>query len=60
MLILLTTQYRALPILKKGKVSGEVKCDLIYFPANAADKSEDGTVIPPVESSKFLVFCTCC
>lgn len=43
---------RSLPVLKKGKIAGELKCDLHYFPANVADKSEDGTVIPPAESSK--------
>lgn len=46
---------RALPVLKKGKVSGELKCDLYYFPANVADKHEDGTVIPAVESNSGIL-----
>ncbi|KAI8070191.1 C2 domain-containing protein [Thamnidium elegans] len=45
----------ALPVLKKGKVSGELKCDLYYFPANVADKHEDGTVIPAVESNSGIL-----
>jgi hypothetical protein len=49
---------RSLPVLKKGKVSGEVKCDLHYFPCNVADKSEDGIVIPPADSSKFNIYMT--
>lgn len=41
--------------MNKGKVSGEVKCDLHYFPCNVPDKSEDGAIIPPAESSKYLL-----
>lgn len=33
---------------------GEVKADFHYFPVNLPDKEEDGTVIPPQESSKLL------
>ncbi|CAO3654409.1 unnamed protein product [Mucor hiemalis] len=45
----------SLPVLKKGKIAGELKCDLHYFPANVADKSEDGTVIPPAESNSGVL-----
>lgn len=44
---------RSLPVLKKGKPSGEIKVDFHYFPVNSADKQEDGVIIPPEESSKF-------
>lgn len=40
-------------MLKKGKICGEVKADLQYFPVNLPDNDEDGTVIPPQESSKY-------
>jgi hypothetical protein len=40
-------------VLKKGKICGEVKADLQYFPVNLPDNDEDGTIIPPQESSKF-------
>lgn len=42
---------RSLSVMKKGKICGEVKVDLHYFPVNLPDKNEDGTVIPPKESS---------
>jgi Ca2+-dependent lipid-binding protein len=47
--------HRTLPVLRKGKIAGEIKCDLQYFPINKPDKEEDGTIIPAVESSKFSV-----
>lgn len=47
---------RSLPVLRKGKTCGELKCDLQYFPCNLPDKEEDGTVIPPVESSKYILY----
>lgn len=50
------TNSRSLPVLKKGKPSGEVKVDFHYFPVNVADKQEDGVIIPPEESSKFELY----
>ncbi|CEP18279.1 hypothetical protein [Parasitella parasitica] len=45
----------SLPVLKKGKPSGEVKCDFHYFPVNSSDKQEDGTIIPPQESNSGVL-----
>ncbi|KAI8365587.1 C2 domain-containing protein [Blakeslea trispora] len=45
----------SLPVLKKGKTCGEVKCDLQYFPVNAPNKQEDGTVVPAVESNSGVL-----
>ncbi|KAI8080792.1 C2 domain-containing protein [Gilbertella persicaria] len=45
----------SLPVLKKGKPSGEVKCDLHYFPVNAPEKQEDGTIVPATESNSGVL-----
>ncbi|CAO3622085.1 unnamed protein product [Mucor fragilis] len=45
----------SVPVLKKGKPSGEVKCDFHYFPVNSPDKQEDGTVIPAEESNSGVL-----
>ncbi|KAG1468857.1 hypothetical protein G6F56_003596 [Rhizopus delemar] len=45
----------SLPVLKKGKMCGEVKADFHYFPVNLPDKEEDGTVIPPQESNSGVL-----
>ncbi|KAG0830248.1 hypothetical protein G6F16_007650 [Rhizopus arrhizus] len=45
----------SLPVLKKGKICGEVKADLQYFPVNLPDNDEDGTVIPPQESNSGVL-----
>ncbi|KAI8968003.1 C2 domain-containing protein [Mycotypha africana] len=45
----------SLPVLKKGKIYGEVKCDFHYFPANSPSKSEDGTIIPAEESNSGIL-----
>ncbi|KAI8372518.1 C2 domain-containing protein [Choanephora cucurbitarum] len=45
----------SLPVLKKGKTCGEVKCDLQYFPVNAPTKQDDGTVVPAVESNSGVL-----
>ncbi|RCH96904.1 hypothetical protein CU097_001281 [Rhizopus azygosporus] len=45
----------SLSVMKKGKICGEVKVDLHYFPVNLPDKNEDGTVIPPKESNSGIL-----
>ncbi|KAI9473518.1 MAG: C2 domain-containing protein [Benjaminiella poitrasii] len=45
----------SLPVFKKGKPSGRVKCDFHYFPVNSSDKQEDGTTIPPEESNSGIL-----
>ncbi|KAF7727699.1 hypothetical protein EC973_007255 [Apophysomyces ossiformis] len=42
-------------VLRSGKVVGEVKCDLRYFPAARPEKQEDGTIIPPPESESGIL-----
>lgn len=42
--------------MRGGKPVGEIKCDMRYFPVSKPDKKEDGTIIPPAESSKSFQF----
>ncbi|CAO3617263.1 unnamed protein product [Cunninghamella echinulata] len=40
-----------LKVLNSGKSTGEVKCDMRYFPVSVEEKDEDGTIIPAAESA---------
>lgn len=42
-----------LKVLNSGKSSGEIKCDMRYFPVSTEEKDEDGSIIPAAESSKY-------
>lgn len=37
-------------VLNSGKSTGDIKCDMRYFPVSVEEKEEDGTIIPAAES----------
>ncbi|CAO3626810.1 unnamed protein product [Cunninghamella blakesleeana] len=42
-------------VLNSGKSAGEIKCDMRYFPVSTEEKDEDGTIIPPAESTSGVL-----
>jgi hypothetical protein len=45
-------------VLRNGKAVGELKADIRYLPVSKPEKKEDGTIIPPPESGKLILFST--
>ncbi|KAI8329298.1 C2 domain-containing protein [Chlamydoabsidia padenii] len=45
----------SLPVMHGAKVSGEIKCDMQYFPVSAEETQEDGTVVPAAESDTGII-----